>query len=95
MASSTTLVSAGQSLYLRADVEVLIASCSFNVDALAGKLSTDQLSTLKQIYTEYWENGTYVFGSYYPGGEAGYPGGLVGSTPFQLGLNYFQYFVTK
>ena len=59
-------------------------------------LTGDQIFALHRIYSTYYEaNQTYIFASYYPGGETGFFDGLVGNSTFQLGLNYFQYFVLK
>ena len=59
-------------------------------------LTGPQISALHRIYQDYFEaNQTYVFGSYYPGGELGFFSGLVGATPVQLSMNYFQFFVLK
>lgn len=59
-------------------------------------LTGPQIHALRQIYSDYYEtNQTYVFGSYYPGGEAGYFDGLVGDQPFALSENYFGFFVLK
>ena len=59
-------------------------------------LTTPQIVALRHIYSDYFEaNQTYIFGSYYPGGETGFFNGLVGSNPFQLSVNYFQFFALK
>ena len=59
-------------------------------------LTGDQIFALHHIYADYYEaNQTYIFGSLYPGGEDAFFSGLVGSDPFTLAVNYFQFFVLK
>ena len=59
-------------------------------------LTGAQIFALHRIYSNYVEtNQTYIFGPYFPGGELGFFNGLVGSSPFQLSVNYFQFFVLK
>ncbi|KAI0926181.1 hypothetical protein AcV5_008705 [Taiwanofungus camphoratus] len=57
-------------------------------------LTVPQIEALNRIYTDYYEaDQTWIFGSYYPGGEIEYPAGLVGEDPFAIGVDYFRYFV--
>ncbi|KIP02010.1 hypothetical protein PHLGIDRAFT_26753 [Phlebiopsis gigantea 11061_1 CR5-6] len=75
--------------------------CSFRPETLTCRpgqnrstcLTTPQIIALRRIYSDYFEaNQTYIFGSYYPGGETGFFNGLVGNTTFQIAENYFQFF---
>ena len=65
-------------------------------DGQAACLTADQVSSVKKIYSDYYEGDEYVFGRIFPaGGEASLPQGLVNSEPFQLALDYYRYFVLK
>ncbi|RPD61212.1 feruloyl esterase-like protein [Lentinus tigrinus ALCF2SS1-6] len=79
-------------------------TCSFRPETLTCRpgqnastcLTGDQISALHRIYADYYEaDQTYVFGGYYPGGEARYYSGLVGKTQFKIGRAYFQFMVTN
>ncbi|KIP02136.1 hypothetical protein PHLGIDRAFT_309557 [Phlebiopsis gigantea 11061_1 CR5-6] len=76
--------------------------CSFRPETLTCRpnqntstcLTSPQIFALHHIYSDYFEaNQTYVFGSYYPGGETGFFGGLTGSNPFPIPAQYFAFFV--
>ena len=77
--------------------------CSFDADVLlcANRhanpcLTGDQVSSVKKVYSDYYEGDEYVFGRVFPaGGEAALPQGLVSGEPFQLALDYYRYFVLK
>ncbi|EMD31293.1 hypothetical protein CERSUDRAFT_89153 [Gelatoporia subvermispora B] len=57
-------------------------------------LTLVQIHALHRIFTTYFEaNQTYVFGPYYPGGEAAYPDGLVGAVSFAIPQDWAQFFV--
>lgn len=59
-------------------------------------LTGPQIFALHHIYSDYYEaNQTYVFGSYYPGGETAFFNGLTGSDPFPIPAQYFGFFVLK
>ena len=59
-------------------------------------LTGAQIFALHRIYSTYYEaNQTYIFGPYFPGGETGFFDGLVGNTPFELAVSFFQFFVLK
>ncbi|KDQ55810.1 hypothetical protein JAAARDRAFT_159213 [Jaapia argillacea MUCL 33604] len=76
--------------------------CYFRPETLACRpgqntstcLNLAQINAIHQIYSPYYEtNQTYIFAGYYPGGELGYPYGLVGPTPFEISGDYYRYFV--
>ena len=60
-------------------------------------LTTPQISAVRHVYSDYYEaNQTYIFGPYYPGGEAGYAtAGYVGNAPDTLDPNVFRFFFLK
>ncbi|PIL35641.1 hypothetical protein GSI_02370 [Ganoderma sinense ZZ0214-1] len=70
--------------------ETLLCSSGQNVSTC---LTEDQVSALRNIYSDYYEGNEYVFAGYYPGGEADYYHGLVGKTQFKIGRSFFQYMV--
>ncbi|KAH9948590.1 feruloyl esterase-like protein, partial [Amylocystis lapponica] len=76
--------------------------CNFRPESLACRpgqdtetcLTAPQIEALYGIYTDYYEtNQTYIFGRYYPGGEAAYSTALASAYPFQLSRDWFRYFV--
>ncbi|TFK53657.1 feruloyl esterase-like protein [Heliocybe sulcata] len=76
--------------------------CNFRPETLACRpgqnsstcLNLAQIQALHQIYSTYYEtNQTYIFAGYYPGGEQGYPEGLLTPTIEQISQNYYQYFI--
>ncbi|KAH9917129.1 feruloyl esterase-like protein [Epithele typhae] len=77
-------------------------TCSFRPETLTCRpgqnastcLTGTQVFTLKHIYANYFEaNQTFIFNSYYPGGELGFFNGLVGNAPFELGIEWIQFLV--
>ncbi|CAL1716111.1 unnamed protein product [Somion occarium] len=57
-------------------------------------LNLDQIHAIHQIFSTYFEtNQTFIFNGYYPGGEVGYPQGLVGAVPFPIPQDYYRFFV--
>ncbi|KAH9917041.1 feruloyl esterase-like protein [Fomitopsis serialis] len=59
-------------------------------------LTLPQIDALHKIYSDYYEaNQTYIFGPYYPGGEAAFPDGLVGNETLSIALDWFRNFVTN
>ncbi|KAI0819411.1 feruloyl esterase-like protein [Trametes gibbosa] len=77
-------------------------ACSFRPETLTCRpaqntstcLTGDQISALHRIFADYYEaDQSYVFGGYYPGGEAAYASGLVGNPPFALPADWFRFFV--
>jgi len=59
-------------------------------------LTGPQIDALHHIYATYFEaNQSFVFNSYYPGGELAFFNGLVGPNPFSIALQWFQFFVLK
>ena len=78
--------------------------CSFRPETLTCRpgqntstcLTGPQIFALHRIYATYFEAGqSYIFAPYFAGGETAFFDGLVGNIPFQLGVNYFQFFVLK
>ncbi|EPQ55147.1 feruloyl esterase-like protein [Gloeophyllum trabeum ATCC 11539] len=77
--------------------------CNFRPETLACRpgqntatcLNLDQIQALHRVYSDYYEtNQTYIFGPYYPGGETGYIGGMVGTAPaLGLSTDVLKYFV--
>jgi len=76
--------------------------CNFRPETLACRpaqntstcLTLPQIHALHRIFATYFEtNQTYVFGPYYPGGEAAYPDGLVGASSFALPENWMRFLV--
>jgi len=76
--------------------------CYFRPETLACRpgqdtsscLTLPQIEAVNRIYTDYYEaNQTWIFGSYYPGGELAYPSGLVAADPFSISVDWFRYFV--
>ena len=61
-------------------------------------LSEDQLSTLNQVFSDYYEGDEFVYGRILPsGGETQLvaPLGELGDVGLEIGINYFRYFVLK
>ncbi|KAI0642636.1 tannase and feruloyl esterase-domain-containing protein [Trametes meyenii] len=55
-------------------------------------LNVDQIAALRRIYADYYENGTYVFGGFNPGGEDAYFGSYFGG-PSPLPTGWYKYMV--
>ncbi|CCM04314.1 uncharacterized protein FIBRA_06485 [Fibroporia radiculosa] len=57
-------------------------------------LTIPQIEAARRIYADYYEtNQTWIFGSYYPGGEVAFPDALVTQAPFEISQEWFRYFV--
>ncbi|EIN07982.1 feruloyl esterase-like protein [Punctularia strigosozonata HHB-11173 SS5] len=77
-------------------------ACNFRPETLSCRpgqdpsacLTLDQIVALRKIYSAYIEtNQTFIFNGYYPGGELGFPNGLVGENILTIAPEYFQLWV--
>ncbi|KAK7684531.1 hypothetical protein QCA50_012478 [Cerrena zonata] len=76
--------------------------CSFRPETLTCRpgqntstcLNVEQITAVHKIFSTYFEtNQKFIFNGYYPGGEVGYPFGLVGTFAFQILPDYYRFFV--
>ncbi|GAA5850741.1 hypothetical protein JCM8547_009076 [Rhodosporidiobolus lusitaniae] len=78
--------------------------CKFRPEELACRpdssnstvcLTAPQLAVLEKIYSDWIANETFIFSSYYPGGESNYASSphLSSTSPDSLGVDFYQTFV--